>query len=115
VAPNVNVDTAHLAEQEATLNRLSLAAPSDLELNLLNYQNIKPQIANSRVLARQYLPGDGTGLDAAHALDAVAGGYANEFIGFRSSVQQQIGSLWRTRASQVQPGMEHRLVPRFSE
>ena len=98
-----------------TLNRLSLTATSDRELNLVNYLHIKPQVANSRVLARQYLPGNGSGLDAAHALGAVAGGHTHEFIGFRDPVQRYIGSLWRTRARQIPPGQVHRLVPTFTE
>jgi RHS repeat-associated protein len=104
---------AHLAEQEMTLNRLSLTATDDLRMNLLNYRNIKPQVAASRQLARSFLPGTGASLDAAHALDAVAGGYTYEFAAFRSPVQQRIGALWRTRTAQIVPGREHRLVPVF--
>jgi hypothetical protein len=105
--------SSHLAEQELRLNQLSLNATSDLESNLLNYQNIKPQVDASRALARQYLPGSGAGLDAAHSLDTVAGGYLNDFAGFRSPIQQRIGSLWRTRTQYIQPGQVHRLVPKF--
>jgi RHS repeat-associated protein len=104
---------AHLAEQEATLNRLSLFSPEELALNLRNYPNVAPQIDKARRLAREYLPGPGRGRDAAHALDSVAGGYVNEFVGFRDPIQQRIGALWRTRASQIQPGREHMLTPRL--
>jgi YD repeat-containing protein len=107
--------SAHLAEQEATLNRLSIFSPDDLALNLQNYKNVGPQIAKARSLARGYLPGSGQGLDAAHALDSVAGGYVNEFVGFRDPVQQRIGALWRTRANQIVPGREHMLTPRFDK
>ncbi|WP_155413148.1 hypothetical protein [Xanthomonas arboricola] len=93
--------SAHLSEQQMTLNRLSLTRTSDLELNLANYPNVQTQIAASRRLARGYLPGNGQGLDAAHALDSVAGGYVHEFAGFRSPIQQRIGSLWRTRTDQI--------------
>jgi len=105
--------SSHLAEQQTTLNRLSLTAPSDLELNLLNYPNVKAQVAAARRLARGYLPGQGAGLDAAHALDSVAGGYIHEFVGFRDPIQQRIGALWRTRADQIVPGREHWLIPIF--
>ncbi|MFC4314279.1 hypothetical protein ACFPN2_34765 [Steroidobacter flavus] len=107
--------SSHLAEQEWTLNRISLTAADDLELNLLNYPNVKRQVDNARKMARQYLPGSGQGLDAAHALDSVAGGYIHEFVGFRDPIQQRIGSLWRTRRDQIVPGREHRLVPVFDE
>ncbi|MCW0460001.1 hypothetical protein NB717_001069 [Xanthomonas sacchari] len=107
--------SAHLLEQQSTLNRLSLTRTNDLELNLANYPNVQPQIAASRRMARDYLPGDGRGLDAAHALDSVAGGYVNEFAGFRSPIQQRIGALWRTRADQIVPGREHLLVPKYGE
>ena len=105
----------HLAEQEAQLNHLSLSRTDDLKLNLANYQNIQPQLAAARKAARGYLNGSGKGMDAAHRLDAVAGGYVYDFVGFRDPVQQRIGSLWRTRAEQIVPGREHRLVPNFNE
>ncbi|MGC1470764.1 MAG: hypothetical protein WA793_15415, partial [Sphingorhabdus sp.] len=107
--------SAHLAEQQSTLNRLSIFSPDDLALNLQNYQNIASQIARAKSLARGYLSGSGKGLDAAHALDSVAGGYVNEFAGFRNPVQQRIGALWRTRATQIVPGREHMLTPRFDK
>ena len=107
--------SAHLAEQQSTLNRLSLFSPDDLALNLQNYQNIAPQVARARGLARGYLSGPGKGQDAAHALDSVAGGYVNEFAGFRDPVQQRIGALWRTRSTQIVPGREHMLTPRFDK
>nr|MBC8217447.1 hypothetical protein [Planctomycetota bacterium] len=106
---------AHLAEQEMALNRLSLSVPAELKMNILGYQNIKPQVAASRSLARKYLPGAGAGLDATHRLDAVAGGYLHDFAGFRNVIQRRIGSLWRTRARLIQPGRVHRLVPEFSK
>jgi hypothetical protein len=106
---------AHLAEQEAALNQLSLLAPADLELNLLNYRNIRSQVASSRGLARQYLSGAGTGLHAAHRLDAVAGGYIHDFAGLRDPVQSQIGALWPSRVIYIVPGREHRLVPQFQK
>ena len=105
----------HLAEQEAELNRLSMTAQSDLESNLLNFENLNKLNARARRLARGYLPGDGTGLDAAHKLDAVAGGYLNNFVGFRDPVQELIGSLWRTRAQNITPGRVHRLIPEYVE
>jgi len=104
---------AHLAEQEMTLNRLSITRTSDLELNLANYQNVKPQVDAARRLARATLEGSGRGMDAAHRLDSVAGGYIHEFAGFRDPVQQRIGALWRTRVEQIVPGREHRLIPKF--
>jgi len=110
-----NLFDAHLAEQEMTLNNLSLTSKADLELNLLNYQNITREVAAARALARRSLPGNGEGLDAAHSLDAVAGGYLNQFAGFRDPVQRYIGSLWRIRAQLIVPGREHRLVSVFAE
>ncbi|MFN9369101.1 MAG: RHS repeat-associated core domain-containing protein, partial [Planctomycetia bacterium] len=104
---------SHLAEQEARLNQLSLNHTDALKTNLANYPNIKAEVARSRRLARQFLPGYGANMDAAHALDSVAGGYIYDFVGFRSKIQQQIGSLWRTRVDQIVPGKEHRLVPIF--
>jgi RHS repeat-associated protein len=104
---------SHLGEQEMRLNQLSLNHTDALKTNLANYPNIKAEVARSRRLARQFLPGSGSNMDAAHALDSVAGGYIYDFVGFRSKIQQQIGSLWRTRVDQIQPGKEHRLVPLF--
>lgn len=60
----------------------------------------------------KYLPGPRNG-DAAHRLDAVAGGYLYNFIGFRPSwAQQQIGGLWKCRWEQIVPGRLHRLIPK---
>jgi RHS repeat-associated protein len=104
----------HLAEQELELNRLSINYTSDLESNLLNFHSsdtLRPINDLARRNARQYLPSPAEG-DAAHALDAVAGGYLNNFIGFRPSwAQQQIGRLWKLRWNQIQPGRIHRLKP----
>ena len=103
---------AHLAEQEAALNRLSVLAPDELTMNLANYQNINPQVAASRALGRQYLPGSGAGQHAAHRLDTVAGGRLHDLVGFRDPIQSRIGSLWRTRVKLIRPRKVHRLVPK---
>jgi hypothetical protein len=92
-----------------------LTAKSDLELNLLNYPNIKPQVVTSRRVMRNRSAGTKTDLDASHSLDAVAGGYIHEFVGFRDPIQRYIGALWRTRKRQIVPGREHRLVPVFDD
>jgi RHS repeat-associated protein len=106
-----------LAEQEAQLNSM---LESDLRLNRANYQNNKELglIDRSRRLANQYLGNKpsqaypGQEFDAAHALDSVAGGYKDNFIGYRDRrAQQYIGSLWRDRQQLIQPGQQHRLVP----
>jgi hypothetical protein len=112
---NQELFRSHLAEHQAELNQLSLTRTNDLRINLSNYYNVKPLVQLSRRLARMFLPGSGIGRDAAHSLDAVAGGYPNKFVGFRSPVQQRIGSLWRTRRAQIEPGREHILVPNFDE
>lgn len=105
---------AHLAEQEIHLNGLSLSRPSDLRLNLENYPYVSRELTRARAAARGYLPGSGTGQDAAHGLDAVAGGYLHDFVGFRdAATNQRIGSLWRTRSSQIVPGRVHQLLPIF--
>jgi hypothetical protein len=102
----------HLAEQEAALNRMPA---SDLEMNLANYRFVEESGAldRSRDLAASYLGQRPPGAHAAHALDARAGGYLHEFSGYRDPIQTRIGSLWRTRWKQIQPGRTHRLVPEF--
>jgi hypothetical protein len=111
----------HLAEQEAQLNALSA---SELRLNLDNYKNIDELklVDRSRRLANKYLgekPPEaypGQTFDAAHRLDAVAGGHMHDIIGWRDSkAQQLIGSLWRERRNLIEPGLKHRLVPIFEE
>jgi RHS repeat-associated protein len=104
---------SHLAEQEMALNELSLGSPAELEANLASYENIGKQVNGSRRMARKYLPGDGAGLDASHRLDTVAGGRLHDFAGFRSPVQQRIGSLWRVKRGLIVPGRVHRLVAVF--
>ncbi|MEB9897949.1 RHS repeat-associated core domain-containing protein, partial [Bacillus cereus] len=105
----------HLAEQEVELNRLSIFYTSDLESNLINFHfsdALRPINDSARRNARKYLPGPRNG-DAAHRLDAVAGGYLYNFIGFRPSwAQQQIGRLWKYRWGQIVPGRLHRLIPK---
>jgi hypothetical protein len=93
--------------------QVSRVDPVPPELNILNYS--AKTVARSRKLARQFLPGNGAGRDAAHKLDSVAGGYVYNFAGYRSPVQQYIGSLWRTRVNEIQPGKIHLLLPEFSE
>ena len=106
----------HLLEQETELNRLSVLHTDDLTRNLVNFRNVKQLNNRARSIARSYLPGNGTGLDAAHRLDSVAGGFMNNFAGFRDPrTQQLIGSLWRTRVDDIAPGRLHRLTPVFLE
>lgn len=49
--------SAHLAEQQAGLNYLSLFRPSDLQLNLANFPNVSSELAAARALARSSMPG----------------------------------------------------------
>lgn len=105
----------HLAEKEAELNRLSIYHTSDLESNLINFHfsdALRPINDLARRNARKYLSVPQNG-DAVHKLDAVAGGYLYNFIGFRPSwPQQQIGRLWKSRWKQIIPGRHHKLIPK---
>jgi hypothetical protein len=107
--------TQHLAEQESWLNYMSIYRTSDLELNLLNYRNITSLNDAARRIAAQRLGGAGTGLDAAHGLDAIAGGYMHNIPALRDPVQRTIGSLWKENVKNIQPGRYHKLVPVFTE
>lgn len=69
----------------------------------------------TRRIAAGRLGGVGSGLDAARALDAIAGGYLHNIPSLRDPVQRTIGSLWRTRSRLIQPGKRHKLVPVFTE
>lgn len=106
---------AHLNGQQIGLNYLSLQRTDDLLTNLANYPNIAKELKAARALGRSNIDGSGAGLDGAHRLDAVAGGYLHDFAGFRAPIQQRIGALWRTRTGQIVPGRAHVLTPRFEK
>jgi hypothetical protein len=118
--------TAHLAEQELALNWMSLERTDDLRSNLELFHSgsrvtrgvVRRANDRAREIGRQRLVGGladpklAQGLDAAHALDAVAGGYLHNIIGLRNGrAQQYIGTLWRARWTQIVPGRTHRLIP----
>lgn len=113
---------AHLAEQNAELNFLSMQHTDDLIMNLINFhsmpKNVRERIVDKyRALANKYwLDGKvGDKLDAAHALDSVAGGYLSKFIGLRDSfANQQVGRLWKSRWGKIEPGKLHNLIPRIN-
>ena len=98
-----NAFLAHLKEQELELNRLSIFHTEDLELNLLTYHVEGPGgavhalVDRARRIASQYLGGSAADGDAAHRLDACAGGYIYN-IPFRrpSEPQRQVGRGWKT-------------------
>ncbi len=110
---------AHLKEQELELNRLSIFHTEDLELNLLTYHVEGPSgtvhalVDRARRTASQYLGGSAADGDAAHRLDACAGGYIHN-IPFRrpSEPQRQVGRGWKTRWKQIEPGRWHILIPK---
>nr|WP_241395739.1 RHS repeat-associated core domain-containing protein [Clostridium beijerinckii] len=113
---------AHLAEQNSELNHLSTQYTNDLIMNLSNFHNMPTKVRERivdkyRALANKYWLGGKTGdkLDAAHALDSVAGGYLSKFIGLRDNfANQQIGRLWKSRWEQIEPGKLHNLIPRIN-
>jgi len=86
-----------------------------LEINLANYDFLDSSgaLRASRSMGAARLGLKGTGLDAAHALDAIAGGYAHNIIGGRSPVQRTIGSLWKNSRQLIRPGRQHRLTAVF--
>ena len=107
--------TEHLAEQEAGLNSMPAA---DLEMNLLNYRYLKDSgvLRRSRDLAKYWEDSLGVrppGFHAAHRVDARAGGYTYDIVGFRDPIQSRIGSLWKDLHRQIKPGHRHRLIPEF--
>ncbi len=111
----------HLAEQNLELNRMSLFETDALKQNLLNYRSapkatMEKLVDKARRKANKFLGGKvGDGLDAAHALDSVAGGYINKFIGLCDGwANQMVGSLWKKRQELIQPGKIHTLVPGVS-
>jgi RHS repeat-associated protein len=108
---------AHLAEQEAELNALSLYRKTDLQLNIINYKNVSELglVDAARRIASNYLKGNGSGLHSAHKLDAVAGGYIHNIPFLRDPVQSIIGSLWKSRVRLIKPGRRHKLTAKFSE
>jgi hypothetical protein len=106
----------HLAEQEGELEWLSSQRPNQLIANLEDYQLYKNSgmLRNARRNAPSFLGPRPPGTDAAHALDAVAGGEVDVFVGYRPSLmQQRIGALWRDRVQFIQPGRVHILIPDF--
>lgn len=107
----------HLAEQEAALNYLSLERTEDLKFNLDTYDlwNDAGIIDKTRKVGADMFDLEGSGLDAAHRLDAIAGGYPWDIIGGRNPVQRTIGSLWRVNRNLIVPGRVHRLVPVFTQ
>lgn len=108
--------------QEAELNRLSLTDTANLESNLAKFHSQIAEEANfyraannnARRMARERLRGSGTG-DAAHNLDAVAGGFLHNITELRDSIQQRVGSLWKNRWQQIEPGRKHRLISEFED
>jgi hypothetical protein len=70
-----------LSEQQNELNRLSTFTPVDLSTNLAMFHSNN----RARKIFRNILLGDG---DAAHFLDAVAGGHIYNFAGKRPSYIQ---------------------------
>jgi hypothetical protein len=112
--------TCELVVQEAELNRLSLTDTANLEANLAKFHGAIPEESNfyrmatnnARRMARERLRGTGAG-DAAHNLDAVAGGYLHNITELRNPIQQRVGSLWKHRWQEIQPGRKHRLIPEF--